>query len=453
MTSGASHLLGSLLGSPAVGAIFSDQGRLQGMLDFEAALATAEAHVGVIPAIAAPAISAKCRAELFDPAALAEATALAGNPVIPLVRHLTSLVAAAVPEAARFVHWGATSQDAMDTGLVLQLREALAPIGSDLTRLAEALAALADAHKLTLLPGRTWLQHAVPITFGLKAAGWLDAVERHRMRLSGLRPRLLALQFGGAAGTLAALGDRGPAVAAALAEELKLTLPDVPWHTERDRLAELATTSAMIVGTLGKIARDLSLLMQTDVSEAFEPAGLGRGGSSTMPHKRNPVTCSVVLAAATRAPGLAATLLASMVQEHERGLGGWHAEWVALPELMVVTAGALSQMADTMRNLDIDTDRMQANLDATQGLMMAEAVTLALGPTLGRLAAHERVEAACCRAMSEGRHLRQVLAEDAVIKAQLAPQDFDRLFDPRNHLGAAVALVERVLAARSHRRE
>lgn len=448
MTAGASHLLDSLFGSPAVGAIFSDHGRLQGMLDFEAALAEAEARVGVIPAAAASAISAKCRAELFDPTTLAEATARAGNPAIPLIMHLTALVAVDAPEAAQFVHWGATSQDAMDTGLVLQLRDALVPIDSDLTRLADALAALAAAHKLTLLPGRTWLQHALPVTFGLKAAGWLDAIERHRIRLATLQPRLLALQFGGAAGTLAAFGDHGLAVAAALAEELELTLPDIPWHTQRDRLAELATTCGMIVGTLGKIARDLSLLMQTDVGEAFEPAAEGRGGSSTMPHKRNPVTSAVVMAAATRAPGLAATLLASMVQEHERGLGGWHAEWLVLPELVVLTAGALSQMADTMANLEVDADRMKANLDVTQGLIMAEAVTLALGSKLGRLAAHERVEAACRRAVSEGRHLREVLAEDAVVTAQLGTLDFDRLFDPHNYIGAAAALVERVLAAR-----
>jgi 3-carboxy-cis,cis-muconate cycloisomerase len=448
MTSGESYLLGSLFGSPAVGAIFSDRGRLQGMLDFEAALAAAEGRVEVIPAKAAPAIAAKCRAELFDPAALAEATARAGNPVIPLVKQLTALVAAHAPDAARFVHWGATSQDAMDTGLVLQLRAALAPIDADLARLADGLAALAAQHKSTLLPGRTWLQHALPVTFGLKAAGWLDAIERHRLRLTTLRPRLLALQFGGAAGTLAALGDRGLAVAAALAEELTLTLPDVPWHTQRDRLVELATTLGMIVGTLGKIARDVSLLMQTDVGEAFEPAGEGRGGSSTMPHKRNPVTSAVVLAAATRAPGLVATMLASMVQEHERGLGGWHAEWMTLPELVVLTAGALGQMADTMANLEIDANRMRANLDVTHGLIMAEAVTLALGSKLGRLAAHERIEAACRRAVSEGRHLRQVLAEDAVITEQLGASDLDRLFDPRTYVGAAEVLVERVLAAR-----
>jgi 3-carboxy-cis,cis-muconate cycloisomerase len=448
MTSGASHLLDPLLGSPPIGAIFSDHGRLQGMLDFEAALARAEVRADVIPAHAAPAISAKCRAELFDPTALAEATARAGTPVIPLVKHLAALVAADNPEAARFVHWGATSQDAMDTGLVLQLRDALVPIETDLNRLSDALATLAGLHKLTLLPGRTWLQHALPVTFGLKAAGWLDAIERHRLRLTSLRPRLLVLQFGGAAGTLAALGDRGLAVADALADELKLSSPDVPWHTERDRLAELATTCAMIVGTLGKIARDLSLLMQTEVGEAFEPTGHGRGGSSTMPHKHNPVTSAVVLAAATRAPGLAATVLASMVQEHERGLGGWHAEWISLPELVGLTAGALGQMADMMVNLEVSPERMQANLGSTQGLIMAEAVTLALGATLGRLVAHELVEAACCRAMSEGRHLRHVLAEDAVVTAQLGPLDFDRLFNPGNYLGAAAALVERVLAAR-----
>ncbi len=448
MTSDGTQLLGPLFGSPAVAAIFSDHGRLQGMLDFEAALAAAEARIGVIPAPAAAPISAKCRAELFDTTALAAATARAGNPVIPLVKQLAALVAVDAPEASRFVHWGATSQDAMDTGLMLQLRRALVLIAGDLARLADALAALAAAHKMTLLPGRTWLQHALPVTFGLKAAGWLDAIERHRDRLGSLQPRLLALQFGGAAGTLAALGDRGLAVAAALADELKLTLPEVPWHAHRDRLAELATTCGMLVGTLGKIARDVSLLMQTDVAEAFEPAGEGRGGSSSMPHKRNPVTGAVVLAAATRAPGLVATLLASMVQEHERGLGGWHAEWTVLPELVMLTAGALGQMADTLANLEVDAGRMQANLDVTQGLMMAEAVTLALGGKLGRLAAYERVQAACRLAASEGRHLRQVLAEDAVVTAELGTGDFDRLFDPRNYVGAATALVDRVLAAR-----
>lgn len=441
-------LLDPLLGALEVSAIFADRGRLDGMLRFEAALARAEARVGVIPAGAAPIIAGKCAVDLLDLPALAQAGAPAGNLAIPLVKQLTGLVATADAEAARFVHWGATSQDVIDTGQVLQLRDALASIDADLRRLAEALAALAERHRLTPIAGRTWLQQALPVTFGLKAAGWLDGVERHRQRLAELRPRLLALQFGGAAGTLAALGDKGLAVAAALAEELQLGLPDLPWHGQRDRMVELACWAGMLCGSLGKIARDLSLLMQTEVGEAFEPTGPGRGGSSTMPHKRNPVTASVVLAAAVRAPGLVATMLAAMPQEHERGLGGWQAEWATLPELMVLAAGALAQMADTVAGLEIDAARMRANLDATNGLLMAEAVTMRLGVELGRMAAHHRVEAACRRAVAERKHLREVLAADAEVSARLGATELDRLFDPLGYIGVAPELVDRVLAAR-----
>ncbi|HUN51657.1 MAG TPA: 3-carboxy-cis,cis-muconate cycloisomerase [Candidatus Sulfotelmatobacter sp.] len=444
----AAGLLDRLFGSPDLAAIFSDRGRLQGMLDFEAALAAAEARTGVIPAAAAPAIAAHCRAELFDVAALAESAAAGGNPAIPLVKELTALVAAADRTASGFVHWGATSQDAMDTGLVLQLRQALAPLDADLAELADALAGLAARHKATPMPGRTWLQHALPITFGLKAAGWLDAVERYRARLAAMKPHLLVLQFGGAAGTLAALGDQGLAVATALAAELDLALPALPWHSERDRLAEFAGLLGALTGTLGKMARDLSLLMQTDVGEVFEPAAEGRGGSSTMPHKRNPVASAAVLAAATRAPGLVATMLAAMVQEHERGLGNWPAEWTALPELVVLAGGALAQMRETMAGLEVDAARMRANIDATRGLMLAEAVTMALGARLGRQAAHQRIEAACRRAVAEGRHLRDILAADPVVSAELPGAALDRLFDPLNYLGSADAFVERVLAAR-----
>jgi len=443
-----SELLGSLWGSAEASALFTDGARLQGMLDFEAALARAEARTGVIPASAAPAIGSKCRAELFDIAELARATARAGNPAIPMVARLTALVAAQVPESARYVHWGATSQDAMDTGLVLQLRGFLAVLGTDLGRLAAALARLAEAHKATPLVGRTWMQHALPVTVGLKAAGWLDAIERHRERLSEVGGRCLVLQFGGAAGTLAALGGRGLEVAEALAQELDLALPALPWHAHRDRVAEIGTALGLLVGSLGKIARDLSLLMQTDVAEVFEPGGEGRGSSSTMPHKRNPVTAAVVLAAATRAPGLVATLLSAMVQEHERGLGGWHAEWETLPALCTLGAGALQHMAETIEGLEFDPGRMRANLEATHGQILAEAVTMALGSRIGRLAAHELVERACRQATVTRRHLREVLAEDPVATKHLSPVDLDRLFEPCNYLGSAAAFVDRVLASR-----
>jgi 3-carboxy-cis,cis-muconate cycloisomerase len=447
MTTGSSsELLGTLFGSAEASALFTDRARIQGILDFEAALARAEANAGVIPADAGPAIAGKCRAELFSIADLARPTARAGNPAIPIVARLTALVAADDPEAARYVHWGATSQDAMDTGLVLQLRRFLALLETDLARLAAALARLAAAHKATPLVGRTWLQHALPVTMGLKLAGWLDAVERHRTRLAEVRVRALVLQFGGAAGTLAALGDRGLEVAEALAGELSLALPALPWHTHRDRVAEVATAVGLLVGTLGKIARDVSLLMQTDVAEAFEPAGEGRGGSSTMPHKRNPVTAAVVLAAATRAPGLVATLLTAMVQEHERGLGGWHAEWETLPALCLLAAGAVRRMSEMIETLELDPARMRDNLEATQGQILAEAVTMALGSRIGRLAAHELVEQACHQATSTRRHLRQVLGEDPAVAAHLTPADLDRLFEAEHYLGMAAAFVDRVLA-------
>lgn len=437
-----------LFAGPAIAAVFSDHAHLQGMLDFEAALARAEAKTGVIPQAAVAPIVSACVADAYDLAVLADAAAKAGNTAIPMVKMLTARVAESDGEAARYVHWGATSQDAMDTGLVLQLRQALSLIEADLARLSAALAALALNHKQTPMVGRTWLQHALPITFGLKAAGWLDAIERHRARLAELKPRLLVLQFGGAAGTLAALDDKGLQVAAALAEDLNLGLPAMPWHGARDRVVELAAMQALLTGSLGKMARDIALLMQTDVGEAFEPAGEGRGGSSTMPHKRNPVTAAVVLAAATRVPHLAGSLLSGMAQEHERGLGGWHAEWEALPELVQLSAGALAQMADTIEGLEVDADRMRANMDVTNGLIMAEAVTMALGAKIGRMAAHQRVEAASKRAVSEKRHLRDVLAEDVVVSQHLGADSLAQLFDPLGYTGVAATLVDRVLAAR-----
>jgi 3-carboxy-cis,cis-muconate cycloisomerase len=441
-------LLGPLFASDVMAAVFCDPARLQGMLDFEAALARAEASIGLLPSTAAETIARACRADNFDIAALARDTAQAGNPAIPMVKQLTALVAQQDSQAARFVHWGATSQDAMDTGLVLQIRGGLAAIEPDLQRLTAALAALAETHAKTVMIGRTLLQQAVPVTFGLKAAGWLAAVERTRARLAEAGRTAQVLQFGGAAGTLAALGKRGLDVAAALAKELDLVLPELPWHGHRDRLVDLAAALGLLVGTLGKMARDLSLLMQTEVAEAFEPAGQGRGGSSTMPHKRNPIACAVALAAATRVPPLVATLLAAMPQEQERGLGGWHAEWETLPEIFRLASGALRHMADTIVDLTLDTKRMRANIEATRGLVMAEAVTMALAERIGKHEAHDLVESACRRALAESAHLRDVLAREPAVMAQLTPAALDRLFAPESYLGMAERFVARVLTAR-----
>jgi 3-carboxy-cis,cis-muconate cycloisomerase len=439
-------LLDPLFTTEAMRSVFSDRVRVQRMLDFEAALARAEARVGVIPVSAVAVIEAQCHTHLFEVKSLARATALAGNPAIPLVKQLTARVGADDPEAAKFVHWGATSQDVIDTGLMLQLREAMDIFEADLAHLAETLAGLAQKYRLTPMVGRTLLQQALPTTFGLKVAGWLDAVGRHRERLQETRQRVLVLQFGGAAGTLAALGTQGLDVAAALADELGLALPDLPWHSQRDRVAEAATTLALLVGTLGKMARDVALLMQTEVGEAFEPAAEGKGGSSTLPHKRNPVNILAALAAAIKVPSLTSTMLAAMVQEHERAVGGWHAEWDTLPEIALFAAGALHQVAQTMAGLEVNAAGMRKNLDTTRGLILAEAVTMALGSHIGRLAAHKQVERAARTAVEENRYLQEVLAQDPEVTVHLTPHDLDRLFDPANYVGVAGALVDRAVS-------
>ncbi len=439
------ELLDSLFRSEDVEKVFSSRACLQDMLDFEAALARAEARAGAIPSPAAAAIAAKCKAELFDVGALAAGAKLAGNLAIPLVKALTALVAQGDKDAARYVHWGATSQDAIDTGLVLQLREALKLIAADLDRLTAGLAQLATKHRSTIVVGRTWMQQALPTTFGAKVAGWLDAVDRHRERLRETQGRVLVLQFGGAVGTLAALGTRSPEVAKILAEELGLGLPNITWHSHRDRVAEVATTLGLCVGTLGKIARDISLHAQTEIGEVLEPAVEGRGGSSTMPHKRNPVTSAVVLAAALRVPGLVSTMLTAMVQEEERGLGGWHAEWETLPEIVRLTAGALHHMVDMAPRLEVDAERMRQNLEVTHGLIYAEAVTMALAEKMGKAAAHQVVEAACGRAQKEKRHLRDVLGKDNDVRGNLPTGALDGLFDARKYLGEAEAFVDRVV--------
>jgi 3-carboxy-cis,cis-muconate cycloisomerase len=441
-------MLDALFRTDAVRDVFSDAGRLQGMLDFEAALARAAARTGVIPDTAVADIESQCRAELYDIDTLARGAESAGNTAIPMVKALTARVESRNRDAARYVHWGATSQDAMDTGLVLQLRSLLDLLEADLAVLADALAALARKHKRTPVAGRTWLQQAAPITFGLKAAGWLAAIERHRERLREVRARALVLQFGGAAGTLASLGSRGLDVAAALAAELRLPLPELPWHAHRDRVAEVGAALGLLCGSLGKIARDVALSMQTEVGEAFEGAAAGRGGSSTLPHKRNPVSAAVVISAATRTPALVSVLLGAMAQEHERGLGNWHAEWETLPEIGSLCAGALAHTVRMIEGLEVDAVRMRENLDLTQGLVLAEAVSLALAARVGRQAAHQIVEQASCAAVEQHKPLRDVLARDARVTAHLSAADLGRLFDPEKYLGMAEQMVDAVLAGR-----
>jgi 3-carboxy-cis,cis-muconate cycloisomerase len=429
--------------------VFCDQGRVQAMLDFEAALARAEARVGLIPQSAVAPISVACQAGHYDFAALGEAIAVAGNSAIPLVKALGKQIASHNAEAERYVHLGATSQDVMDSGLVLQLRQALELIENDLAQLGQILADQAQRYAATPLAGRTWLQHATPVTLGMKIAGWLGAVTRSRQRLIELKPRLLVLQFGGASGTLAALGDQAMPIAQALAEELQLTLPDQPWHTQRDRVVEFGAVLGLIAGSLGKLGRDISLLMQTEAGEVFEPSAPGKGGSSTMPHKRNPVGAAVLIGAATRVPGLLSTLFSAMPQEHERSLGLWHAEWETLPEICCLVSGSLQQALLVAQGLEVDAERMARNLDLTQGLVLAEAVSIVLAQRVGRDTAHHLLEQCCKRAVAEQRHLRAVLGDEPQVTAELTAAELDHLLDPAHYLGQAKTWVERAVAEHS----
>lgn len=440
-------LYAALFHASPLDALFSDRAVLQGMLDFEAALADAQARCGLMPAALAQQIRCCCQAERLDIPALSQAAGLAGNLAIPLVKQLTAQVAQQSPDAARFVHWGATSQDAIDSGLMLQLRAALTASETLLEGVIAALVMQCQRHRETLMVGRSWLQHALPVTLGLKLAGTLDALLRFRQRLATMRERVLVLQFGGAAGTLASLGADGERVEQALADILQLPASATPWHAQRDRLLELAGWYAGLTGTLGKLARDISLLMQTEVAEVSEPQAAGRGGSSTMPHKRNPVLCASLLAQANRVPGLMSSLYAGMVQEHERALGGWQAEWQSLPQLITLSGGALALAGELIAGLEVDEQAMQRNLALTHGLIMAEAVTLALAPRLGRQQAHHHMAQCCRQALAQRQSLLAVLSADPLVSSELSAQALAELLDPASALGSCQRFIDRVLTA------
>ena len=370
-----------LFSTKSMSTVFSPAAHVQAMLVFEAALAHAEAHVGLLSQEAATSIEAKCKVELFDIAALYREAELAGTPAIPLVRMLTALVE---DEAQKFVHWGATSQDAIDTALMLQIRDGLDLLMERLYEISAACARLAEQHRHTLMIGRTLLQQALPITFGLKAARWLALVVRQIQALRTHRESTLAVQLGGAAGTLASLGDNGLQVVELLAEELGLPAPDLPWHTERDRITEIATTLGVVAGAMAKIAGDIVLLAQTEVGEVTEGAAPGKGGSSAMPQKHNPVDATSAIASARLAIGVVPVLLSAMSQEHERAVGGWQAEWVAIPTLFRYTASAIEHVQHALSDLQVDTERMSENLALTKGLVMAESLTMVLATHMGK---------------------------------------------------------------------
>ncbi len=433
--------------SPPIADLFTAAAQVRAMLRVEQALAQAQAAAGVVPAAAAAAIAAVCAEEDWEVEQLAQQTLLAGNPAIPLVNALRRRVAQHDAAAANYVHLGATSQDVLDTALLLQVRKSLMCIQQGISDLQGSLATLAATHRDTLMAGRTLLQQARPITFGYKAAGWLDALLRAGQRLAQRQAEACVLQFGGAVGTLATLAAAGPAVAAGLAHELGLALPLLPWHGQRDRLADLAGALALLTGTLGKLGHDLILLMQTEVGEVAEAAAPGKGGSSAMPHKRNPVAATFLVAIAGRTPTLVSTLLAALPQhEHERAAGAWHAEWEVLPELLRLTAAALRHAHDLVSGLEVYPARMLHNLHLTQGLLFAEDATAALAPHLGKAAAQQLIEAASKTALATGQPLPQVLRQHPQAGCLLSAAAWEAVFDPAGATGLSQHFTDAVLA-------
>jgi 3-carboxy-cis,cis-muconate cycloisomerase len=438
-----SVLFRDAFGTPAMREVFSDRALIGRYVEVEIALAKAEAKCGVIPVEAAEAIAKQANASTLDFDLLREETDNVGYPILPLVHQLAKQCG----EAGRYVHWGATTQDIMDTAVVLQLREALDLIEQDISTLRQILADLSRRHRDTPMAGRTHLQQALPITFGYKAAIWLAMFDRHAERLQQLKPRVLVGQFAGAAGTLASLGDKGFEVQHALCEKLDLGVPVSTWHVARDGFAEAVNFLALVTGSLGKIALDIMMMASTEFAEAYEPFVKGRGASSTMPQKRNPISSELMLAAAKAVRQHAGLMLDAAIQDFERATGPWHAEWIAIPESFVLSSGALHQAKFALGGLIVDEAQMAKNLDISRGLIVAEAVMMGLAPQLGRQEAHDVVYDACRNANEAKISLQDALLSDPKVTAQIDRATIERLTLPRNYLGLAPQMVDRVLAS------
>lgn len=443
----ASNVLDSILfrdsfGTPEMRAIFDDRELLRKYVEVEIALAKAQAQCGVIPHSASEEIAQKCNADTLDFDLLRHETEIVGYPILPLVHQISKQAG----ESGGYVHWGATTQDIMDTAVVLQIRDAFDLIHGEISRLRLTLAGLARRYRNTPMAGRTHLQQALPVTFGYKAAIWLDMFDRHAERLAQARPRILVGEFAGAAGTLASLGDKGLAVQQAMMEILGLGIPSSTWHVARDGFAEATNLLGLITGSLGKIAYDVMLLAANEFGELYEPFVKGRGASSTMPQKRNPISSELMLACAKGVRQHAGLMLDAMVQDLERATGPWHAEWIAIPESFVLAAGALHQANFMLSGLIVDEDAMARNLDMTKGLIVAEAVMMGLAPYIGRQDAHDVVYDACRVVNEQGRRLADVLNSMPSVASRLDPQLIERLTDPTNYLGMAPEMVDRVLA-------
>lgn len=442
----ASNVLDSILfrdsfGTPEMRAIFDDHQLIRNYVTVEIALAKAQARCGVIPAQAAQEIAEKCNAETLDFDLLRHETEIVGYPILPLVHQISKQAG----ESGGYVHWGATTQDIMDTAVVMQIRDAFDVIDQDINTLRQILADLARRYRNTPMAGRTHLQQALPITFGYKAAIWLDMFDRHAERLAQARPRILVGQFAGAAGTLASLGDKGLAVQQAMMEELSLGVPISTWHVARDGFAEAVNLLGLITGSLGKIAYDVMLLAANEFGELYEPFVKGRGASSTMPQKRNPISSELMLACAKGVRQHAGLMLDAMVQDLERATGPWHAEWIAIPESFILTGGALYQAKFMLKGLIVDEQAMAKNLDMTKGLIVAEAVMMGLAPYIGRQDAHDIVYDACRIVNEEGGRLADVLNAMPAVATRLEPALIEQLTDPVNYLGMAPEMVDQVL--------
>jgi 3-carboxy-cis,cis-muconate cycloisomerase len=436
-----SPVFGTLYGSDAMRAVFGERQFLRRMLEVEAALARVQGRLDIIPAAAAAAITAAARVENLDTAELAASVRTVGYPVVGLVKGLSR----AAGEAGRWTHWGATTQDIMDTALVLQLRDGLALVREELVALARALARQADTHRDTVMAGRTHLQHALPVTFGLKCAVWLQPLLRHVERLDQLRPRALRAEFGGAAGTLASLGDQGLAVAEGLGQELSLAAPEAPWHVVRDGIAEAVSLLGLVCGSLAKLATDIILLAQNEVAEVAEPYVAGRGSSSTMPQKRNPIASEYILAAARTVQALVPVMQGAMAQDHERATGPWQAEMLALPQAFVLTHGALLHARAIAEGMVVDRARMRQNLEAGGGLILAEAVMMRLAPFLGRESAHHVVKHACDAVLRDGGTLAEALQREPEVSRHLDRAAIEEATDPTRYLGSTNAFIDRTL--------
>jgi 3-carboxy-cis,cis-muconate cycloisomerase len=431
--------------TPAMRAVWSDENRVQKYLDFERALAVAQAKLKIIPQEACDEILKHCDVKEYDMAKLKEATERIGYPVLPVVQQLVKLCKDGLGE---WSHWGATTQDITDTATVLQIKESLALIEAEIEGICDALAALAKKYRDTPMAGRSNLQQAVPITFGYKMATMLAGFERHHQRLNEIKPRALVGEFGGAAGTLSSLGKHGLRCQKELMKELELGQPEISWHTVRDRIAEVGCFLGLVTGSCGKIAFDMKLLMQTEVEEVQEPFHQGRGSSSTMPQKRNPISSVYITAQVAMVKQLVAALLEAMIEDHERATGPWEIEWIALPEIFMLTAGALAQTRFIVEGLQVNEQKMRDNIFITKGLIMSEAVMMGLGDKMGRNYAHDVVYDICREVVKTGRPLIDLLEENDEIKKHAGRKELEKMVDPANYLGVAGEMVDRVLKMR-----